>query len=236
MKTILYKADTRGHADHGWLNAWHSFSFAEYHDPQRVHFGLLRVLNDDTVAPGMGFGTHPHDNMEIVTIPLEGALEHSDSTGGKGVIRKNEVQVMSAGSGLRHSEYNHSKTEPVKLFQIWVFPKLRDVKPGYDQRLFAPEERSNKWQTVAGGELAAQALRINQDAYFSLANLDAGKTLGYSPFLKGNGVFIMLISGKIEVAGQLLSKRDAIGIEDPENLSVKALEVSEILLIEVPMQ
>jgi redox-sensitive bicupin YhaK (pirin superfamily) len=236
MKTVLYKAASRGHADHGWLNAWHSFSFAEYHNPERVHFGLLRVLNDDTVAPGMGFGTHPHDNMEIVTIPLEGALEHSDSTGGKGVIRKNEIQVMSAGSGLRHSEYNHSKTEPVKLFQIWVFPKLRDIKPGYDQRLFSPDERIDKWQTVAGGELAKQALRINQDAYFSLANIGAGKSLDYSPFLKGNGVYLMLINGKLEAAGEILNKRDAVGITDPENLSVKALEASEVLLIEVPMQ
>jgi redox-sensitive bicupin YhaK (pirin superfamily) len=236
MKTVLYKADSRGHADHGWLNAWHTFSFAEYHNPQRVHFGLLRVLNDDTVAAGMGFGTHPHDNMEIVTIPLEGALEHSDSTGGKGVISKNEVQVMSAGSGLRHSEYNHSKTEPVKLFQIWVFPKLRDIKPGYDQRLFLPQDRINTWQTVAGGELAKDALRINQDAYFSLASLDSGKSLGYSPFLKGNGVFLMVISGKVEVAGELLNSRDAIGITDPENLSVKSVEASELLMIEVPMQ
>ncbi len=236
MKTIVFKAGSRGHADHGWLNAWHSFSFAEYHDPQRVHFGLLRVLNDDTVAPGMGFGTHPHDNMEIVTIPLEGALEHSDSTGGKGVIGSNEVQVMSAGSGLRHSEYNHSKTEPVKLFQIWVFPKVRNIKPGYDQRLFSPADRVNKWQAIAGGALAKEALQINQDAYFSLANLDAGKSLDYTPYLKDNGVFLMCISGKAEVAGETLERRDAVGITDLQNLSVKASEYSELLLIEVPMQ
>ena len=236
MKTIIHRASSRGHADHGWLNAWHSFSFAGYHDPLKTHFGLLRVLNDDTVAAGMGFGTHPHDNMEIVTIPLEGVLEHKDSTGGNGVIKVNEVQVMSAGSGLRHSEFNHSKTEPVKLFQIWVFPKLRNIKPGYDQRMFDPQERKNNWQVVAGGVLCPEALQINQDAYFSLANLDKEKSLDYKIRHKGNGVYLMLIKGKIEVDGNVLEKRDAIGLSDLDSVSIKALEASELLAIEVPME
>jgi redox-sensitive bicupin YhaK (pirin superfamily) len=236
MNTIIHRAGTRGHANHGWLDAWHSFSFAEYRDPQRMHFGLLRVLNDDTVSAGMGFGTHPHDNMEIVTIPLEGALEHRDSTGGNGVIQKNEVQVMSAGSGLQHSEFNHSKTEAVKLFQIWVFPKIRNVKPGYDQRAFSPEERKNRWQVVAGGKDAPEALQINQDAYFSLSNIDAGKTLDYKIVHPGNGAYLMLISGKIEVGGETLERRDAIGITDTNNFPVKALDASELLVVEVPMQ
>jgi redox-sensitive bicupin YhaK (pirin superfamily) len=235
MKTITHRAGSRGHADHGWLNAWHSFSFAEYHDPLKVHFGLLRVLNDDTVAPGMGFGTHPHDNMEIVTIPLEGALEHKDNIGGSGVIRKNEVQVMSAGTGVRHSEFNHSKTESVKLFQIWVFPKLRNVKPRYDQRFFDPEQRINQWQVVAGGLLAPEALQINQDAYFSLANASKDKTLSYPIRHKGNGAYLLVISGKISIGGEVLEKRDAIGMSELDQFECIALEASELLVIEVPM-
>jgi redox-sensitive bicupin YhaK (pirin superfamily) len=235
MKTLFHPANARGHADHGWLNAWHSFSFADYHDPQKVHFGLLRVLNDDTVAPGMGFGTHPHDNMEIVTIPLEGAIEHKDSTGGNGVIRKNEVQVMSAGSGLKHSEFNHSKTEPLRLFQIWVFPKVRDVIPRYDQRSFSPADRQNRWQVVAGGPAVPEALQINQDAYFSLANMDGGKTLAYPVIHPGNGAYLMVVSGSVEVGGQVLGKRDALGLTDMASFDIKALAASELLVVEVPM-
>jgi redox-sensitive bicupin YhaK (pirin superfamily) len=235
MNAILHKANQRGHANHDWLDAWHSFSFAEFHDPKRTHFGLLRVLNDDTIAPGMGFGTHPHDNMEIVTIPLEGALEHQDSTGGSGVIRRNEVQVMSAGSGLKHSEFNHSKTEAVKLFQIWVFPKLRNITPRYDQRLFDPAARTNSWQVVAGGKERPEALQINQDAYFSLGNLQKGKTLDYSLIHPGNGVYFMLVSGQVACAEQILDRRDALAISDAPSFSIKALEDSELLVVEIPL-
>lgn len=235
MKTVIHRADTRGHADHGWLNAHHSFSFASYHDPGRMHFGLLRVFNDDIVAPGMGFGMHPHDNMEIVTIPLSGALEHKDTTGGNGIIHQNEIQVMSAGTGLYHSEFNHSKTEEVKLFQLWVFPRAKGLKPRYDQKVFSPQERVNKFHTVVGPENAGTPLWINQDAYFSLANIDEGKTLEYKIKHPGNGVYLMLIEGNIEVAGENLGKRDAVGIWETDAFTVKAINYSELLVVEVPM-
>lgn len=235
MKTIIHKSDSRGYFNHGWLKTHHTFSFAGYYDPKRTHFGLLRVLNDDTVDPGEGFGTHPHDNMEIVTVPLEGALEHKDSTGHKEVLRVEEVQIMSAGSGLTHSEYNHSKSEPVTLLQIWVFPKERDIKPRYDQRVFSPEDRNNKIFTLVSPVKNGKSLWINQDAYFSRAKLDEGKTLAYKINKKGNGLYMFLIDGKINTADQTLETRDGIGIEDVNEISVKAEANSEILFIEVPM-
>ena len=225
----------RGHANHGWLDAYHSFSFASWYDPSKVHFGMLRVLNDDTIAPGMGFGMHPHDNMEIVTIPLEGALEHKDNTGGQGVIHRNEVQVMSAGTGVYHSEFNHSKTENCKLFQVWVFPKEKNVTPRYDQKMFKPAERKNKFQTLVSSEKNGNHLWLNQDAVFSMAELDAGQTLQYDIKFKGNGIYVMLVEGEAEVAGQKLSKRDAIGIWEADQFSLKAISSTEFLLIEVPM-
>lgn len=238
MKTIFHPAQERGHADHGWLNAYHSFSFASYSDPKKVHFGLLRVLNDDTVAPGEGFGMHPHDNMEIVTIPMSGSLEHKDNTGGHGVIEKNEVQVMSAGTGIFHSEFNHSQTEEVKLFQIWVFPKLRNIEPRYDQKRFSPEDRINKWQCVAGGDLSKDsgALWINQDAYFSLSDISAGTNLEYHIKHKNNGAYIFLIEGNIEIGSQVLNRRDALGVMDIESIMISAKSNAQVLIIEVPMQ
>lgn len=235
MKTIFHKASERGHANHGWLNAHHSFSFASYHDPSKVHFGLLRVLNDDIVAPGMGFGMHPHDNMEIVTIPLSGTLEHKDSMGNIGVIKPNEIQAMSAGSGLMHSEYNHSKTEEINLLQIWVFPKVRNIAPRYDQRVFSAEEKEGKFKTIVAPVKTDDVMWINQDAYFSLGKFKAGSSVDYTIQHKANGAYIFIIEGQATIAGQDLGKRDAIGIWETETISISVSADSEILVIDVPM-
>jgi redox-sensitive bicupin YhaK (pirin superfamily) len=236
MKKTIHRADSRGYFDHGWLKTHHTFSFASYYDPARVRFGLLRVLNDDIIEPVMGFGTHPHDNMEIVTIPLEGELAHKDSMGSKQVLRAGEVQIMSAGSGITHSEFNNSKTQRINLLQIWVFPKLRNIEPRYDQKKFDATERWNKFQTVVSPEQTDGALWINQDAFFSLAGIDSGKTLTYTIQHKGNGVYLFVIKGAVETAGEKLNKRDAVGIEDAEELDITAAEDSEILVIEVPIR
>ncbi len=236
MKTTLHKADSRGYVDHGWLKTYHTFSFASYYEPSRVRFGLLRVLNDDIIEGGMGFGTHPHDNMEIVTIPLEGTLAHKDSMGTKQTLKPGEIQIMSAGSGLTHSEFNNSETERINLLQIWVFPKERDIEPRYDQKVFDTGERKNKFQTVVSPEKENGAMWINQDAYFSLADLDNGKELDYKIKHKGNGAYIFVIEGSMKTADETLNRRDALGVEDIENIKIKALENSKILLIDVPMR
>lgn len=235
MKTDLYKAADRGSADYGWLKPNYYFSFSQYHNPKRIHFGLLRVLNDDFVAGGGGFPTHPHDNMEIVTIPFTGALQHKDSTGGQGVIKAGDVQIMSAGSGVQHSEFNASATEPVTLFQIWVFPKERNITPRYDQRTFDINERINKWQTVVSPVEADNALWINQNAKFSLTKLEAGKSVTYINGFANNGVFLVNINGNATVADIALGKRDAVGISEAESFTVTATEDTELLAIEVPM-
>jgi hypothetical protein len=235
MKTIFHKASERGHANHGWLNAHHSFSFASWQDPSKVHFGMLRVLNDDIIAPGTGFGMHPHDNMEIVTIPLSGTLEHKDSIGNIGVIKPNEIQAMSAGSGLMHSEYNHSKTEPINLLQIWVFPKVRNIEPRYDQRIFTEEEKNGKFKTIVAPVKADDVMWINQDAYFSIGKFKTGTTIDYSIQHKGNGAYIFMIEGNATIEGNTLGKRDAIGIWDTEKISLNTTSDAEILVIEVPM-
>lgn len=236
MKTTIHIANSRGLADHGWLKSYHTFSFAEYYDPERTRFGLLRVLNDDVVQPGMGFGTHPHDNMEIVSIPLKGALAHKDSMGSEHVINTGDIQIMSAGSGLMHSEYNASKTEPVNFLQIWVFPKVKNIEPGYDQKTFSAAERKNKFQVVVSPGKNGDSLWINQDAYFSLADLDSGKNIIYNIHRKGSGVYIFVLNGSIEAEGLKLGKRDAAGIEEVENINISAAENSELLVIEVPMR
>jgi redox-sensitive bicupin YhaK (pirin superfamily) len=235
MKTIFHKASERGHADHGWLNAHHSFSFASYNDPSKVHFGLLRVLNDDIVAPGMGFGMHPHDNMEIVTIPLSGTLEHKDSMGNIGVIRPNEIQAMSAGSGLMHSEYNHSKTEPINLLQIWVFPKERDIKPRYDQKIFSEEDKKGKFKTIVAPVKNEDVMWINQDAYFSIGKFDSSVKEEYKIQHSGNGAYVFVIEGAAQIDGQKLGKRDAMGISETEKFNIDIEAGSEILIIDVPM-
>ena len=235
MKPILFKAADRGTADYGWLKPNYYFSFAQYHDNAKVHFGLLRVLNDDFIAGGGSFPTHPHDNMEIVTIPFTGALKHKDSTGGEGVIQAGDIQIMSAGTGVQHSEANASATEPVTLFQVWIFPKERNIKPRYDQKTFDVTQRNNKWQTVVSPIDADNALWINQDARFALTNLAAGKEITYINAFANNGVFIVVINGAVTVDEQQLNKRDALGISETENFTITALEDAELLAIEIPM-
>ncbi|MES2593509.1 MAG: pirin family protein [Bacteroidota bacterium] len=235
MKTIFHKSTDRGEANHGWLKAKHSFSFASYHDPAKVHFGLLRVLNDDIVAPGMGFGTHPHDNMEIVTIPLRGALEHRDSMGNIGVIHPHEIQAMSAGSGISHSEYNHSKTEDINLLQIWVFPKEQNITPRYDQRVFSEEEKTGKLKTIVAPVKSDDVMWINQDAYFSIGKFKAGSSLDYTMQHKGNGAYVFMIEGDAKIADHNLEKRDAIGIWETKDFKINITKDAEILIIDVPM-
>lgn len=235
MEKIIHRADTRGHADHGWLNSYHTFSFAGYYNPERIHFGALRVLNDDVVKGGMGFGAHPHDNMEIVSIPLSGALEHRDNTGRHTIIRSNDVQIMSAGTGIVHSEFNASKIEPVNFLQIWVFPKLRNIQPRYEQKTFDPEHRVNRLQVVVSPEKDGEGVWINQDAWFSLGKFDAAQRVTYAPYLPSNGVYLFVINGEIELAGEILKKRDAIGLCNFDTIDIRALADTELLLMEVPM-
>jgi quercetin 2,3-dioxygenase len=235
MKKILHKADTRGHASHGWLDSYHTFSFADYHDPSRIHFGALRVLNDDTVAGGMGFGMHPHDNMEIITIPLEGQLEHKDSMGNSGTISKGEVQVMSAGTGIQHSEKNRNPNELVKLLQIWVFPNKKNVKPRYDQKSFDLSAAINKLLTVVSPMGEKEGLNIYQDAWFSLGKLTRDHEIQYQLKKKESGIYIFVIEGEITVNGEKLNRRDALGITDTDTISIKANKDSELLIMELPM-
>lgn len=235
MKTILFKASDRGTADYGWLKPNYYFSFAQYHNPAKVHFGMLRVLNDDFIAGGGGFPTHPHENMEIVTIPFTGAIKHQDSTGGKGIIQAGDIQIMSAGTGVQHSEANASETEPVTLFQVWLFPKEKNIKPRYAQKTFDINERANKWQTVVSPLDSDDALWINQDARFSLTNLDAGKEINYSTAFTNNGIFLVVINGSITIADHQLHKRDALGISETTTITITASADAELLAIEMPM-
>jgi redox-sensitive bicupin YhaK (pirin superfamily) len=236
MNTVLYKANTRGHANHGWLDTNHTFSFAHYYDPTRTHFGKLRVLNDDFVDGGMGFGTHPHDNMEIISIPLAGDLEHKDSMGNVAVIRQNDVQIMSAGTGIYHSEYNKNKDAKVNFLQIWIFPKQRDIAPRYDQITFKPEDRVNKLQQIVSPSKTDDGVWINQDAWFHLGNLKKGFTTDYTIKQKGNGVYAFVIEGEVTINGQKLNKRDGYGVWDTDKISIVADGDAEVLLMDVPMQ
>jgi redox-sensitive bicupin YhaK (pirin superfamily) len=235
LKKIIHRADSRGHANFGWLDTFHSFSFFRYHNPERMNFGLLRVLNDDIVHPGRGFDTHPHDNMEIISIPLQGSLEHRDSEDNIEIISTNDVQVMSAGIGLTHSEYNHSENDKVNFLQIWILPEGKDMPPRYDQKTFAVSERKNQLQLVVSPPNKNGALWIDQKAYISRSDLDKKVGLKYETFRKDNGVYIFLIDGQIEIENETLKKRDAIGISGTNTFSIFAQEESEILFIEVPM-
>ncbi len=231
--TIFHSADSRGLANHGWLISRHTFSFANYYNPDRVNFGALRVLNDDIVKPGMGFGTHPHDNMEIISIPISGSLAHKDSTGTEKEIKTGEVQIMSAGSGIQHSEYNYSKTEEVNFLQIWILPKERNIAPRYDQKDFSEALKNNNLVAVVSPQKDG-ALWINQNAELSLGHLAKGTNIKHKLSFKGNGIYAFLIEGKAKVNDAILNKRDAIGYFDLKQIDIESLEDSKILLIEIP--
>ncbi len=236
VNTVLHKATSRGVADHGWLNSHHTFSFANYHNPERMHFGVLRVLNDDIVEQGMGFGTHPHDNMEIISIPLEGDLEHKDSMGNVAIIKHGDVQVMSAGTGITHSEYNKNKDKEVKFLQIWLFPNKSNVKPRYDQITLKQNDRHNKLQQILSPNTNDAGVWIHQNAWFHMGRFDKGLSLKYNLKNKSNGVYAFVINGDFTINEQVLNKRDGLGMWDIDSLDIKAnSQSSEILLMEVPM-
>lgn len=234
--TVLHKADTRGNANHGWLQSRHTFSFANYYNPERMHFGVLRVLNDDTVAAGMGFGTHPHDNMEIISIPLEGDLEHKDSMGNVTVIQNGDIQVMSAGTGIKHSEYNKNRSAQVKFLQIWIFPNKKNVTPRYDQITLNIADRKNKLQQILSPSPDDEGVWIHQNAWFHLADFDKGVATEYNFKLKGNGLYIFNLKGDLKVNEQIMSTRDGLGIWDTDKVTISAESDAEFLLMEVPMQ
>ncbi len=236
MKTSLHKADSRGHADHGWLKTYHTFSFANYYSPERVHFGTLRVLNDDYIAGGKGFGMHPHDNMEIITIPLEGDLRHRDNMGNEEVIREGDVQVMSAGTGVYHSEYNNDLEKAVKLLQIWVYPNQKNVQPRYDQISIRDIFRKNEFYQVLSPDPDDQGVWIHQNAWFNLGTFDAEKKAVYHLHSEQNGLYVFVIEGEVNINGVELKKRDGIGISDIKSIDFISNTGSQVLLMEVPMQ
>lgn len=236
MKTVYHKADTRGFADHGWLKSYHTFSFANYYNPERMSFGVLRVLNDDQVASGMGFGAHPHRDMEIISIPLEGDLEHKDSLGTTAVIKKGEIQVLSAGTGIQHSEYNKNKDELVKFLQIWVIPNKMNVTPRYDQINIKQNEKTNDFQQILSPNSDDEGVWIHQDAWFSLANFEKGIAKDYQLHKEGNGVYLFVLKGSAKIGDQILETRDGFGIWETSAFTLEASEDSEILLMEVPMK
>ncbi|MEC7173188.1 MAG: pirin family protein [Bacteroidota bacterium] len=235
MKTVYHSAETRGKANHGWLKANYSFSFAQYYDPERMNFGALRVLNDDTISPGMGFGTHPHDNMEIITIPLKGDLEHKDSMGNVGAINEGEIQVMSAGTGVYHSEYNKNSDKPINLLQLWVMPKTRNVEPRYDQKSVRELKKNNSFYQVLSPNEDDDGMWIHQDAWFHLGDFDRVTETEYLTKKEGNGVYVFVIEGAIKVGDQQINKRDALGVWEVDKISFLAQPHSKVLLVEVPM-
>ena len=232
---VLHKAETRGNANHGWLNAYHSFSFASWYNPDRIQFGALRVLNDDTIAGGMGFGTHPHDNMEIITIPLEGDLAHKDSMGNTEVIKNGDIQVMSAGTGIQHSEFNPNADQQTKLLQIWLFPNKRNVTPRYQQITLNVADRHNKLAQVLSPNPDDEGVWIHQDAWFNMGNFDSGTETEYKIKKEGNGVYAFILKGNVTINGQELNSRDALGISETDTLNIKANTDAEFLLMDIPM-
>ncbi|WP_423127849.1 pirin family protein [Gaoshiqia sp. Z1-71] len=235
MKTIVHKSETRGHANHGWLDSYHTFSFANYHNPERIHFGALRVLNDDTVSAGQGFGTHPHDNMEIISIPLSGDLEHRDSMGNTAIIKEGDVQVMSAGTGIFHSEYNKNKDKEVKFLQIWVFPNRKNVSPRYDQVSLTDLEKENNFYQILSPNAGEKGVWIYQNAWFSLGRFSGSKSIDYQLNDNNNGLYVFVLEGNATVAGQKLAKRDGMGIWESSTVSFEVEKDSKLLLMEVPM-
>ncbi len=236
MNLRLFPADQRGHAQHGWLESYHSFSFASYYNPECMHFGALRVLNDDWVAPGMGFGTHPNDNMEIISIPLSGDLEHRDSMGNRSVIKEGEIQVMSAGTGITHSEYNPNADREVRFLQIWLFPRTKNVTPRYDQKPIADLLRPNELSVVLSPNAQDKGVWIHQDAWFSMGEFDQSTELIYDSKKSGNGAYLFVLEGSVEVEGHSLGRRDAIGVWNYEQLAVSTSPGTRLLLMDVPMQ
>ena len=234
MKKTLHKADTRGVAEHGWLSSRHTFSFAGYHDPSRMGFGMLRVINDDVVQAGMGFGTHSHENMEIISIPLAGELHHKDSMGNVEAITEGEVQVMSAGTGITHSEFNGSKSELVNFLQIWVIPENRGIEPRYDQRVFSSEARQGRFQNIVSPNRDDDAIWINQQAWFWLGDFRAGQSETYTIKKSGNGVYIFVVEGTITITGEQLERRDGMGIESAQSVDFEVSEDCQLLVMEVP--
>ncbi|WP_026810740.1 pirin family protein [Arenibacter latericius] len=236
MKKVIHKADTRGNADHGWLKSRHTFSFANYYNPERMNFGVLRVLNDDTVSESMGFGTHPHRDMEIVSIPLEGDLKHQDNMGNETIIKAGDIQVMSAGTGVMHSEYNNNPDQPVKFLQIWVIPNKQNVQPRYDQITLNTADRKNKLQQVLSPNADDAGVWIHQNAWFNMTNLDKDKEVQYNlNDAENNGVYAFILKGDVTINGEKLNERDGLGIWDVDALDIKADSDTEILLMEVPM-
>ncbi len=236
MEKIIHRAKERGSADHGWLQTNHSFSFASWYDPERTNFGALRVLNDDFVSPGKGFGTHPHDNMEIISIPLSGKLEHRDDMGNGSVIREGEIQIMSAGTGVHHSEFNPSPSEMVNFLQIWIFPRIRNIEPRYGQLKYDRNDLQNKIRELVSPDKGENTLWINQNAFLSLSKPEQGHTIEYRKRLAENGVYIFLILGHAEIEGQLLQERDAIGLTGAGDISIHAERDGFFLIIEVPVR
>ena len=236
MKTVIHTSDSRGHANHGWLDTYHTFSFGMYHDPSRIHFGMLRVLNDDFVIGGAGFGKHGHDNMEIISIPLQGSLAHSDSTGNEGIISTGDVQIMSAGSGIQHAEYNASETELVNFLQLWIFPKERNISPRYDQLTFTKDQLRNQLQHIVSASETEGTLWINQDAELYLGEFDETIDISHAIKSANHGIYVFVIEGSVTIGDITLNKRDGIGIYDADSLLATVHEQSKILLIEVPMK
>jgi hypothetical protein len=234
MKTTVYKADQRGYANHGWLEARHSFSFASWFNPDQMNFGMLRVLNDDIIAPGAGFPTHPHENMEIITIPLSGTLEHKDSMGNIAQVNTGEVQVMSAGTGVTHSEYNASKDEELRLFQIWIFPDKQNIQPRYGQ-ISIDNHLKNQWKPIITPEVKENTLTLNQWVYMNIADVDKDVSLNYESHSASSGLFVMVVEGTFNVNGIDLGYRDAIGVEGFVNSEFVSKSVGRLLLIEVLM-
>ncbi len=235
MKTILHQASTRGHANHGWLNTHHTFSFANYYDPSRIHFGALRVLNDDWIAAGQGFGSHPHDNMEIITIPIYGTVKHKDSMGNHGTIEAGEIQVMSAGTGIFHSEFNHNKDKALELFQIWVFPNKKNVTPRYNQVSLASIQKTNEFYQILSPDPDDEGIWIHQQAWFHLGEFTQDKEINYHMKGKNSGLYVFVIEGSAVVGENELQRRDGLGISSVENITLNINANSKILLMEVPM-
>ena len=235
MTEVKHEAKSRGFANYGWLESYHTFSFASYYNPERMGFGVLRVINDDVVAPAYGFETHPHKNMEIVSIPLRGALKHKDTLGNEYVIKKGEVQAMSAGTGIQHSEFNNSTQDDVNFLQIWIMPKKQNIAPSYSQKEFIKNERLNKLQLIVSPDGRSGSVEINQDAYFSMINLDPSKHITYKKYEKENGVYLFVIEGELEINGNLFKTRDGHGLEKADNIELISKKTCEVLIMEVPM-